>query len=256
MLKSIVPTRILGVIPARFASSRFPGKALAIIAGKPMIQHVYERASRSRYLSDLLIATDSDQIAAASRRFGATVRMTRADHLSGTDRVAEVASSNPAEYIVNIQGDEPLIDPDAIDAAILSVLGDPDVSMGTLMKKIENPEDIPNPNIVKVVPDLRGRAIYFSRLPIPYRREEQDPEFPTRFKHIGLYVYRRDLLLSYPDLPVGPLEQAERLEQLRAIENGYSIRLVETDYESLGVDTPDDLQRVSSFYEASLLFHG
>lgn len=257
MLKSIVPTRILGVIPARFASSRFPGKALANIAGKPMIQHVYERAVRSRYLSELLIATDDEQIASAARQFGAPVRMTRADHPSGTDRVAEVASAVDSDCIVNIQGDEPLIDPDAIDAAILSVLGDPDVAMGTLMRRIENPEDIPNPNVVKVVPDLRGRAIYFSRLPIPYVRDEREgSQALTRFKHIGLYVYRRELLLSYSDLPVGPLEQAERLEQLRAIENGYAIRVVETEYDSLGVDTPADLQRVSKLFEASLLFHG
>jgi 3-deoxy-manno-octulosonate cytidylyltransferase (CMP-KDO synthetase) len=257
MLKSNVPTRILGVIPARFASSRFPGKALATIAGKPMIQHVFERSRRSRYLSDLLIATDDERIAAAARAFGAPVRMTRSDHPSGTDRVAEVASADPAEFIVNVQGDEPLIDPDAIDAAILAVVGDPDVSMGTLMKRISNPEEIVNPNVVKVVTDLNGRAIYFSRLPIPYARDEQaGSSHMTRFKHIGLYVYRRQLLLGYSDLPVGPLEQAERLEQLRAIENGHSIRVVETEYDSLGVDTPEDFERVSGLFEASLLFHG
>lgn len=254
MLESNVPTRILGVIPARFASSRFPGKALASIAGKPMIQHVFERAKRSRYLSDLLIATDDDTIASAGRSFGAPVRLTRSDHASGTDRCAEVASADPADFVVNIQGDEPLIDPEAIDAAVLSLLGEPDVSMGTLMKRIEDADEIANPNVVKVVADLRGRAIYFSRCPIPYVREGS-PD-PVRFKHIGLYVYRRDLLLSYSDLPVGPLEQAERLEQLRALENGHSIRIVETEYDSLGVDTPEDLQRVSQLFEASLFFHG
>jgi 3-deoxy-manno-octulosonate cytidylyltransferase (CMP-KDO synthetase) len=257
VLKSNVPTRILGVIPARFASSRFPGKALAIIAGKPMIQHVFERARRSRYLSDLLIATDDERIATAARRFGAPVRMTRSDHPSGTDRVAEVASADSAEFIVNIQGDEPLIDPEAIDAAILSIVGDPDVSMGTLMRRITDPAEADNPNVVKVVADLNGRAIYFSRLPIPYSRDERaDSSCMTRFKHIGLYVYRRQLLLSYSGLPVGPLEQAERLEQLRALENGHSIRVVETEYDSLGVDTPEDFERVSRLFEASLLFHG
>jgi 3-deoxy-manno-octulosonate cytidylyltransferase (CMP-KDO synthetase) len=257
MLKSNVPTRILGVIPARFASSRFPGKALAIIAGKPMIQHVFERATRSRYLSDLLIATDDERIAAAARSFGAPVRLTRSDHASGTDRVAEVASADTAEFVVNIQGDEPLIDPEAIDAAILSIVGDPDISMGTLMKRIVDPAEVENPNVVKVVTDLNGRAIYFSRLPIPYARDESnDLARMTRFKHIGLYVYRRQLLLNYSDLPVGPLEQAERLEQLRALENGHSIRVVETEYDSLGVDTPEDFERISKLFEASLLFHG
>jgi 3-deoxy-manno-octulosonate cytidylyltransferase (CMP-KDO synthetase) len=154
---------------------------------------------------------------------------------------------------VNIQGDEPLLDPEAIDAAILSMLGDPSVSMGTLMKRIENPDEIVDRNVVKVVTDLRGLAIYFSRLPIPYVREPGSSELP-RFKHIGLYIYRRDLLLAYPDLPVGPLERSERLEQLRALENGHSIRVVETQYESLGVDTPEDLERVSRLFELS--FHG
>jgi 3-deoxy-manno-octulosonate cytidylyltransferase (CMP-KDO synthetase) len=181
--------------------------------------------------------------------------MTRSDHPSGTDRVAEVASADRAELIVNIQGDEPLIDPEAIDAAILSVLGDPSISMGTLKKRIENPEEVSNPDVVKVVTDLHGRAIYFSRLPIPYVRETGSIQL-TRFKHIGLYIYRRDLLLAYPDLPVGPLEQSERLEQLRALENGHSIRVVETDYDSLGVDSPEDLERVSRLFELSCHLHG
>jgi len=249
-----VPTPILGVIPARFASSRFPGKALTTIAGKAMIQHVFERASMSRYLTGgLIIATDDERIACAARAFGAPVRMTRADHPSGTDRAAEVASAGNAEIIVNIQGDEPLIDPTAIDAAVLSLLGDPAVAMATLMKRIDDPDEIDNPNVVKVVADLNGRAIYFSRLPIPYVRDTAGSRSLTRFKHIGLYVYRRDLLLSYSDLPVGPLEQAERLEQLRAIENGHAIRVVETEYDSLGVDTPADLERVSRLFDASLL---
>ena len=254
MLESNVPTRILGVIPARFASVRFPGKALVSIAGKPMIQHVYERASRSRYLQGLIIATDDERIADAARSFGAPVRMTRPDHPSGTDRVAEVASADTAELIVNIQGDEPLIDAEAIDSSILAMLGDPSWSMGTLMSRIQNPADVENPNVVKVVPGLDGRALYFSRHPIPYARP--DGEQPPRFKHIGLYIYRRELLLRYPDLPQGPLERAERLEQLRALENGYGIRVVETDYESLGVDTPADLERFSKLFEASLLLHG
>ncbi|MBC7926705.1 MAG: 3-deoxy-manno-octulosonate cytidylyltransferase [Bryobacteraceae bacterium] len=255
MLDLNVPTRILGVIPARFASSRFPGKALSVIAGKPMIQHVFERASQSRYLTcGLIIATDDERISAVAKSFGAPVRLTRSDHASGTDRVAEIASATDADVIVNIQGDEPLIDPVAIDTAVLALLADPVFSMATLMKRIENPADVENPNVVKVITDRNGRAIYFSRLPIPYIRESGANSRLTRFRHIGLYVYRRDLLLSYSDLPVGPLEEAERLEQLRALENGHAIRVVETEYDSVGVDTPEDLDKVCRLFEASLLF--
>lgn len=249
MLRSIVPQRILGVIPARFASSRFPGKALAIIAGKSMLQHVYERASQARYLTHLVIATDDDRIYNEARSFGAPVRRTRPDHLSGTDRVAEVASAENAEIIVNIQGDEPLIDPSAIDIAVMSIYDEPDIPMGTLKKKIEVDSEYLNPNVVKVVTDRFSNAIYFSRSPIPYVRDEAERKVATHYKHIGLYVYRRDFLLGYSDLPVGPLEQAERLEQLRALENGYRIRVVETEYESLGVDTPEDLERVTNLFE-------
>jgi 3-deoxy-manno-octulosonate cytidylyltransferase (CMP-KDO synthetase) len=240
----------LGVIPARFASSRYPGKALARLAGKPMIEHVWERANMSRYLSDVLVATDDDRIANAVHQFGGRVRMTRADHPSGTDRLAEIASSEDAALYVNIQGDEPLIDPEAIDAAILSVYGDEAVDMGTLKKQIVDPTDIVNTNVVKVVTNLLGDAIYFSRCPIPYERDGRSG-VPIYFKHIGLYVYRREFLLRYPDLTVGPLEEAERLEQLRVLENGYRIRVVETDYESLGVDTPEDLERVNQLFTVS-----
>ncbi len=213
-----------------------------------MLQHVYERASQARYLSTLLIATDDERIRAAARDFGAPVRMTRADHASGTDRIAEVASADAASIIVNIQGDEPLIDPAAIDAAILTLLDDPDIPMGTLKRRIENPRELHNPNVVKVVTNLAGNAIYFSRHAIPFARDEAPDT--AHFKHIGLYVYRRDFLLSYSDLPVGPLERAEKLEQLRALENGYSIRVAETEYDSLGVDTPEDLDRASLLFEA------
>ena len=250
-----MPTRILGVIPARFASSRFPGKALAVIAGKTMLQHVFERARAARYLTQVIVATDDARIANAARAFGAPVRMTRSDHVSGTDRVAEIASAEHAEIIVNIQGDEPLIDPAAIDAAILTVADEKDVPMGTLKKRIDDPKDLGNPNVVKVVTDLYGRAIYFSRLPVPFIREHARDSL-TRYKHIGLYVYRRDFLLSYSDLPIGPLEQAERLEQLRALENGFPIRVAETEYESLGVDTPEDFERVSKLFEASISLPG
>ncbi len=178
--------------------------------------------------------------------------MTRTDHLSGTDRVAEAASAEEAHLVVNIQGDEPLIDPAAIDAAILPLAHDPEIVMGTLKKKIEDRREIGDPNVVKVVTDRDGDAIYFSRLPVPFYRggsgEEQAPEY---FKHIGLYVYQRDFLLGYSGLPVGPLERAERLEQLRALENGFRIRVVETEYESVGVDTEEDLERVRRLFEVT-----
>lgn len=246
MVSLPVPRKILGVIPARYASSRFPGKSLARIASKSMLQHVFERASAARYLSRVLIATDDQRIYDEARRFGAPVRMTRPDHLSGTDRVAEAASAEAGEIVVNIQGDEPLIDPAAIDAAILPLAGDPSIPMGTLKKRIEDPREIGDPNVVKVVTNREGNAIYFSRSTIPHPRETG----VMHYKHVGLYVYQKDFLLGYSGMPVGPLERAERLEQLRALENGHSIRVVETDYESFGVDTPEDLERVSSLFEA------
>lgn len=212
-----------------------------------MLQHVWERASQARYLTSIAIATDDERIRAEAERFHARVVMTREDHPSGTDRVAEVASASNADIVVNIQGDEPLIDPVAIDTAILGLIEEDDIPMGTLKKRIENAEEISNPNVVKVVTDLGGNAIYFSRAAIPHVRS--DGSTPVCFKHIGLYVYRRDFLLRYSDLPVGPLEQAERLEQLRALENGYKIRVVETEYESLGVDTPADWEKVSGLFE-------
>ena len=251
MVRSSVPRKILGVIPARFSSTRFPGKVLALIAGKTMLQHVYERAALSTYLTSILIATDDERVYSAAKNFGARVRMTRSDHLSGTDRVAEAASAVDAEIVVNIQGDEPLIDPAAIDAAILPMVHEPEIVMGTLKKRIEDAREITDPNVVKVVTDRAGDAIYFSRCAIPFEREKSVNT--PYFKHIGLYVYQRDFLLAYSALPVGPLETAERLEQLRALENGFRIRVVETEYESLGVDTPDDLERVSRLFDASIL---
>jgi 3-deoxy-manno-octulosonate cytidylyltransferase (CMP-KDO synthetase) len=249
MVSFHVPRKILGVIPARYASSRFPGKALATIGSKTMLQHVYERASQSRYLTSVIIATDDDRIFDAARRFGGRVRMTRPDHASGTDRVAEVASAETCDIVVNIQGDEPLIDPDAIDAAILPMAHDSEIQMATLKKRIVDPDEITNPNVVKVITDRNDDAIYFSRAPIPHYR---DGMHGVHFKHIGLYLYQRDFLLGYSTLPVGPLEEAERLEQLRALENGLRIRVVETDYESLGVDTPRDLERVAELFAASI----
>ena len=212
-----------------------------------MLQHVWERASQARYLTDVVIATDDERIRQAASLFQARVAMTRADHVSGTDRVAEAASTSNAEIVVNIQGDEPLIDPAAIDAAVLGLLDQDDTPMATLKVRIERADDIVDPNVVKVVTDANNNAIYFSRAPIPYIRESGGRA--ACFKHIGLYVYRRDFLLAYSALPVGPLEQAEKLEQLRALENGFKIRVTETDYDSLGVDTPEDWQRVAALFE-------
>jgi len=217
-----------------------------------MLQHVWERTCQARYLTDVVIATDDQRIQEAAQGFRARVVMTRSDHVSGTDRVAEAASASQASIIVNVQGDEPMIDPAAIDAAILGLLDDDmgTVPMGTIKKRIERPADIQDPNVVKVVTDAQGNALYFSRSPIPFAREGENPAY---FKHIGLYVYRRDFLLSYPDLPIGPLERAERLEQLRALENGFKIRVVETEYESLGVDTPEDWKQVAELFEKTLV---
>jgi len=237
----------LGVIPARYASSRFPGKALVSIAGKPMLQHVWERARQSRRLSRLVIATDDYRIEQAGRSFGAQVVMTQPGHPSGTDRAAEVASRDPAEVVVNIQGDEPLIDPRAIDAAVETLLSAQNAAMATLMNRIEDQTELEDPNVVKVVCDRAGYAIYFSRLPIPYVRSGA----AVHFRHIGLYAFRREFLLAFPSLPIGPLESAEKLEQLRALENGFRIRVAETAYRSLGVDTPQDLERVCTLMEKS-----
>jgi len=249
MLPSRVHRKILAVIPARYASSRFPGKALATLDSRTMLEHVYDRAMMSRYLTSVVIATDDKRIYNAARRFGARVQMTREDHVSGTDRVAEVASAfEDYELVVNIQGDEPLIDPTAIDLAVLPLLEEPAIPMGTLKKRIEDPREVSDPNVVKVVTDRFENAIYFSRSTIPFARDNGPL---AHFKHIGLYVYRRDFLLRYPEMRVGPLEQAERLEQLRALENGFTIRVVETEYESLGVDTPEDLERVRSLFRAA-----
>lgn len=243
-----MPADVLGVIPARYASTRFPGKSLAVIAGKPMIQHVYERALLCPRFKRLVIATDDERIAKAAESFGAEYRITKTSHQSGTDRVAEVAADIPSEIVVNIQGDEPLIDYNAIEASIVALDSSPSVSMATLAKLITSEAEVENPNVVKLVRDLHGNAIYFSRFPIPYQRGAKT----GIFKHIGLYAYRREFLLQYSSMPVGPLEQSECLEQLRALENGYRIAVAETTYDSIGVDTPEDLEEIRQRLEARI----
>lgn len=231
---------VIGIIPARYQSTRFPGKPLADICGKPMIQHVYERARAAAVLDDVLVATDDERIYQAVEGFGGKAVMTSPEHPTGTDRLAEVAAGLTADIIVNIQGDEPLLSPESIEQAVKPLLEDETLVMSTLKLRVEDPEEALDPNVVKVVTDAAGNALYFSRAPIPYPREGT----ATYYKHIGLYVYRRDFLLKFASLPPTPLEQVEKLEQLRALENGYQIRVVETDYAAIGVDTPQDLEKV------------
>ena len=243
---------VIAVIPARFASTRFPGKPLAEILGKTMIQRVYERTAQASCVSRVLVATDDERIAAVVRSFGGEVCMTRPDHPTGTDRLAEVAQQLDADIIVNVQGDEPLIDPRMIEQAVTPLLKNPDLAMGTLKTPIVQPDEFQNPNVVKVVCDQRGHALYFSRAPIPYPRDfENSPDCTqqaglSQYKHIGLYVYRRDFLLTFTQLSPTPLEQLEKLEQLRALEHGYSIFVATTEFLSQGVDTPEDLVRVEA----------
>jgi 3-deoxy-manno-octulosonate cytidylyltransferase (CMP-KDO synthetase) len=241
--------RVTAVIPARYASTRFPGKPLADIHGKPMIQWVYERTHQSSGVHRVVVATDDERIAAAVTAFGGEVQLTRADHPTGTDRLAEVAARIETDLIVNVQGDEPLIDPRMIDQAVNAVRRNPGVVMGTLKTPIASVEEYLNPNVVKVVTDRQGFALYFSRAPIPYPRDLADDleaNFSRieAFKHIGLYVYRKDFLLTYPRLSPTPLEQLEKLEQLRALEHGFRIKVAATELTSQGVDTPEDLERV------------
>ncbi len=237
------------VIPARYASTRFPGKPLADLCGKPMIQWVYERSSRCESVDRVIVATDDTRIASAVDAFDGEVAMTRSDHSTGTDRLAEVALGLDDELIVNVQGDEPLIEPAMIQAAVAPMLADKTIPMGTLKTPLTSLEEYLNPNVVKVVTDQNGFALYFSRTPIPYPRdfsehlEQRWSELATA-KHIGLYVYRRDFLLEYPHLQATPLETQECLEQLRALEHGFRIRVAETCLIGQGVDTPEDLERV------------
>jgi 3-deoxy-manno-octulosonate cytidylyltransferase (CMP-KDO synthetase) len=233
--------RIVVLVPARYASTRFPGKALADLDGRPMIEHVYRRAASCAGIDQVIVATDDARIADAVRAFGGEVRLTRADHPSGTDRLAEVAATLDCDIVVNVQGDEPLIDPRAIAQALAPFGGDPSLQISTLCHRLHDPADLADPNVVKVVVDRAGFALYFSRAPIPHVR---DGGWPPLFKHIGLYAYRRSALLVLASLDPTPLERAEALEQLRALEHGIRIRAVETDYDSIGVDTPADLERV------------
>ena len=243
--------KAIAVIPARYASTRFPGKPLALIHGLPMIQHVCQRVSQAKTVDRVLVATDDLRIADAVRAFGGEVVLTRDDHPTGTDRLAEVAAQLDVDLVVNVQGDEPLIDPRMVDQAVAPLLADATIKMGTLASRIDRVDDFYNPNVVKLVKDARGLALYFSRAPIPWPRDLSRQQLAESldqlalFRHIGLYVYRRDFLLEYPHLPKTPLEALESLEQLRALEHGVKLHVAETEYVSHGVDTPADLERVA-----------
>jgi 3-deoxy-manno-octulosonate cytidylyltransferase (CMP-KDO synthetase) len=234
--------RVVGIIPARYGSTRLPGKALADICGKTMVERVYRRASAAACLDALLVATDDERILREVQRFGGEARMTSPNHQSGTDRLAEVAELLEADVVVNIQGDEPLLHPEAVERVIAPLLADQTIPMATLRTPLTDPDEIASPNVVKVVVDCDDRALYFSRCPIPFVRTQSQQ--PTHWLHIGLYAYRRDFLLTYARLPRTPLEQAESLEQLRALEHGYTIKVPVTDQRSVSVDSPADLERV------------
>ncbi len=241
---TLTESSVLAVIPARFASTRLPGKILADIAGRPMIEHVYRRAASARLVHAVIVATDDERIATAVRGFGGAALMTRADHVSGTDRIAEVVAAHPCRAVVNLQGDEPLIEPDTIDAAVAPLLEDPSLEMSTICRPLAGADEFFSPNVVKVVSDTRGLALYFSRAPIPFPRDDA-ASVPTLARaHLGLYVYRRETLLKLAALPAVPLELTESLEQLRALANGIRIRVVETPHMTAAVDTPADLERV------------
>lgn len=240
--------KAIALIPARFASSRLPGKALLSIAGKTLTEHVYRRAAAAKSISEVWVATDDERIRDAVLAFGGQAMMTRADHSSGTDRIAEAAAQLEADIVVNVQGDEPMLDPAEIDKVVAPFRERPELVMTTAAVPITVLGDVGDPNAVKVVLDREGFALYFSRLPIPYYRTGGDG---PHWKHLGLYAYRKEFLLQYASLPPTPLEQAERLEQLRVLENGYRIFCVLCDRDAIGVDTPEDLARARALMEGA-----
>lgn len=237
----------IGVIPARYSASRFEGKVLADILGKPMIQHVWERAKKARVLDDVIIACDDERVASVAKSFGANIVLTAKAHVCGTDRIIEVINPLDVKVVVNIQGDEPLISPIAIDTVARTLLDNDKLSMVTLMKKITDADEIADPNVVKVVVDKNNFALYFSRAAIPFYPANTEAQEKFCFKHIGLYGYTKDFLFTYKNLPVSRLEKTERLEQLRVLEEGYRIKLVETKYDTVGVDVPLDLEKVKEY---------
>ena len=246
--------KIVAIIPARYQSNRFEGKPLALIQGKPMIQHVVERAQRVPLLSRVVVATDDERIARVVEGFGGNWVMTRREHATGTDRLAEAAQLidiADEDVIVNIQGDQPLFPAEIIEQVARPLIDDPSLPMATLIYKIIRPEEITDPNHVKTVFDCHGNALYFSRSPIPFQRDPGGAEQPTYYKHLGFYAYRKGFLVTFVGLPEGQWERFEKLEQLRALEFGHTIRVVLTGHDSVEVDTPDDLVRVEQLLAAS-----
>ena len=234
---------IVVVIPARYGSTRLPGKPLVQLAGQSMIQRVYARAKLAQTVNRVIVATDDERIVQAVKAFGGEARMTRPDHRTGTERVAEVAAHEAGDVFVNVQGDEPLLDPVAVDTAVGALLEDSATSVSTVATPIKAPADIMDPNVCKVVLDFDENALYFSRAPVPWVRDTASKLRVRHLKHLGLYVFRRDALLEYPTLPQGELERIEQLEQLRWLENGWKIRVAEVEHDTVSVDVPADIAR-------------
>jgi 3-deoxy-D-manno-octulosonate cytidylyltransferase len=241
--------KIVAVIPARYGSTRLPGKPLVLLAGKPMIQWVYERAKLARRVDQVIVATDDERIVKAVESFGGEARMTRVDHRTGTERVAEVAAHAGGDVFVNVQWDEPLLDPAAVDTAVNSLLEEPQARIATVATPVKTPADIMDPNVVKTVLDFDGNALYFSRAPIPWVRDTANKVHARHLKHLGLYVFQRDALVEYPTLPQGELERVEQLEQLRWMENGWKIRVAEVEHDAVSVDVPEDVARVENLLQ-------
>ena len=235
---------VIVVIPSRYAATRLPGKPLVNLAGKPMVQRVYEQAKLAQTVHRVLVATDDQRIVDAVQAFAGEARMTRSDHRTGTERIAEVAAHEPGDVFVNVQGDEPLIDPVAIDTAVAALLEDPPAQIATVATAIRHVPDIMDPNVVKTVLEIDSNALYFSRAPIPWVRDTQQKIHVRYWKHLGLYVFQREALLEYPTLPQGELEKIEQLEQLRWLENGWKIRVAEVEHDAVSVDVPEDVTRV------------
>jgi len=248
--------RTLGVIPARYGAQRFPGKPLAMIAGKTLVQRVYEQAAKAARLDKVIVATENTRILEAVEAFDGNALLTSPDCATGTDRIAEVARAYDCELVVNIQGDEPLMRPEMIDQLVEALQSDPQCVMGTLARKLESATNLDNPNVVKVAIGQNGNALYFSRSRIPFVRDAKTPnasEWLTRakfYKHLGIYAFRREFLLKFVQLPQSELEKTEKLEQLRALENGYSIKVLITPYDSIGVDRPEDIELVEEILKS------
>jgi 3-deoxy-manno-octulosonate cytidylyltransferase (CMP-KDO synthetase) len=243
--------QVVVVIPARYASTRLPGKPLVPLAGTSMIQRVYERARQAKTVHRVIVATDDERIIKAVETFGGEARMTRAEHRTGTERVAEVAAHVSGDVFVNVQGDEPLLDPAAVDTAVGALLEEPAASIATVATPIKHAADIMDPNVVKTVLDFDSNALYFSRAPVPWVRDAATKIRVRHLKHLGLYVFQREALLEYPTLPQGELEKIEQLEQLRWMENGWKIRVAEVEHDAVSVDVPADVERVEKLLRES-----